>query len=581
MNIWQTNLSRCLRLGICDSSLIRHLDEILLWRGKLESSKDDFSSVLIDEYGERVLKKKFEEFLDRLIVTGNSQTVLFSPRLTKEDAKNRYRKLIRVFHPDRGVNEQEWLNHRAEVINLAYQDYCDSVAEMSTGSHSEPVEASFNYRPKAGNGKVDEGAKFKIKFRPDVWRKWLGDSQNFQRNIIYGLAITSGLMIVFFYISSRATIESVSNEGVVLESKINITSPLSIAPKTEMHEDEGSMLTFPVGSDFLSSSNQQLIDNASWLDAEGDDPMDDEVVEFIQDESIKIEHTLKTDTELPLTAISRSANSKNAEQQTGKEAGIVSVPPDLIKLTSQKQVKLALSEKEEILSIKVPDHTRATQVFSNPQCKESLSTNDGTDFIGAEIMIAKLGVRSGPNEECTILGFVFKGVSVNVLNCNSDGSWCYIRSAENVDSTVEGWVSRSSFKELDPAHNKVLDFLALYERRFREADLLAFMDLYSSQARENSTHGIERIKKDYRRFFNKTMYRDLKFQVIDVKSEDDFSAVEGLIVTQLRNSPKSKWFEAKSSFRLVLRQKARQTKIVSLDWDLIEERAVMSPKPLH
>ena len=129
MSAWLSKFLNALDLESVDVELVDNVDDILAWIGDGSSNK---SYELVDEkYGSLGLSQRLEIFLNELVVGDSSVGEMFPQMLSEEHAKKRYRKLIRIFHPDRGANPQEWLNYRAEKVNKAYQKYLDCLLYTS------------------------------------------------------------------------------------------------------------------------------------------------------------------------------------------------------------------------------------------------------------------------------------------------------------------------------------------------------------------------------------------------------------------------------------------------------------------
>jgi len=134
---WESMLESSLQDGDVDFRLEKYLDEILSWSLR----RRDHSYLLLQEkFGGVALLKLIEVFLDKLILSDSSNYEIFPLNLSVSQTKKRYRQLIRIFHPDRGTNSQEWLNSCAEKINKAYQNYnnnVDLIGEVSSSSFND------------------------------------------------------------------------------------------------------------------------------------------------------------------------------------------------------------------------------------------------------------------------------------------------------------------------------------------------------------------------------------------------------------------------------------------------------------
>jgi hypothetical protein len=126
-SVWANLLERSIELKFAEPALERYIDDLLVWFSSIEGTEaDDLGEKLLARYGADELRLRFEDCIDRLLIS-NSSKGMFDTCETKDRAKWRYRKLIRVFHPDKGANSEAWLNFRAEKINGAYRIFDSSL----------------------------------------------------------------------------------------------------------------------------------------------------------------------------------------------------------------------------------------------------------------------------------------------------------------------------------------------------------------------------------------------------------------------------------------------------------------------
>lgn len=194
---WQGYLTRSLRLGLADPNLFPHLDAILSWYAADKDIEDLFYKEIVDEFGERGFKKKFEECLDRLTVSNFSigANDLFG-ELDPDYAKVRYRKLIRVFHPDRGENEEQWLNYRAERINAYYKEFVDSMHSVDERLRVEPQKDARKEAYKASQ------RMFYQKPNRD-WRSVFGDPKLLEKRIITFTVVFTTVSILLLVLAAQ------------------------------------------------------------------------------------------------------------------------------------------------------------------------------------------------------------------------------------------------------------------------------------------------------------------------------------------------------------------------------------------
>lgn len=188
---WSRPLEDALRLGYADEELLDYLDDILMWYSNTELyGKGDLFIRLSKEYGERDFRVRFEDFVDRLAISniGVNAQALFGQR-NPNKAKWRYRKLISLFHPDKGSNTQDWLNFRAEKINKLFTEYTQSFGrDRRTSTHSFSEGYSTNERRKRrvrkstqvrGNNKISRKRSLFYD-----WRRFFADPERLEKRIL-------------------------------------------------------------------------------------------------------------------------------------------------------------------------------------------------------------------------------------------------------------------------------------------------------------------------------------------------------------------------------------------------------------
>ena len=227
MTGWFIKLIAVLESETVDSELLAYVDDILSW--EVFRNEEDSYIELLGDLGQLSIDVRYEEFLDRLIVGDDALGQMFSDSLSDVQAKKRYRKLIRVFHPDRGYKPEEWLNYRAEKINLAYQLFLerDMKADVSIDYSTKP-----NFKSDVDDlGGNDKKFRPKFKYRPSVWRERLGTPQEFQKKILSVLLAISLLLVVFVYWSNKGASQQAFESSISLSSKFQIDKDFNVDNK--------------------------------------------------------------------------------------------------------------------------------------------------------------------------------------------------------------------------------------------------------------------------------------------------------------------------------------------------------------
>lgn len=195
---WMSALQRCLEQGSADPVLIVHLDEVLSWR-------------LNGTSWENSKKASFEVFLDQLLIANpNNYTELFAQGLTKAQAKKRYRKLIGLFHPDRGAQDPAWLTYRAERINTAYSQFRETHHTKDKHASTQSLEsgvASVGTLSTKTIAKEKPKAKRRVilPFSARDVRKWLGSPEKFEKQVFIALIALATFIVALLLLSAAVS----------------------------------------------------------------------------------------------------------------------------------------------------------------------------------------------------------------------------------------------------------------------------------------------------------------------------------------------------------------------------------------
>lgn len=187
MKLWHEAFRRGLAESSSEPQLYTHIDDLLDWyvSSKSGESYDTFWAELVQVYEEPELRVRYERAIERLIFHGNEVLDgLFAKSGSPEKAKRRYRKLMQVFHPDIGQNQQAWLTSRSEKLNRAYQGYKSGLqvntASRESVSYAKPQQASAPRKRSVNASWFDNLA---LRYDARVWRRRLGDPENLRKRL--------------------------------------------------------------------------------------------------------------------------------------------------------------------------------------------------------------------------------------------------------------------------------------------------------------------------------------------------------------------------------------------------------------
>ena len=587
---WQQKLFKCLQLGISDDSLFANLNETLSWYSSFASSeqndaKDALSVALLNKYSQSDVRARFEEFLDRLLISNGNLDRFFNTSDSEASAKKRYRQLIRVFHPDRGAKDQDWLNYRAEKINRAYNAYKErdhntdqTVFEPVANKPAQAKVVKPNKAKSAPTG-------FKLKYRSSNMRNVLGNPKDVQRRLLIGLGCLSFFLILVFYASSRPTEENTANA-------FDNTAPLNSSPAVS---DEASEPFIEVDEkSILSDAIDKIEQDFNTIDQGVED---DAEIDFVESEAIDLDIRALTSTE-QLESSEQTAEIANSDDQqvkvsieTPNPSNTAKPATDKPQAFSQKRTKTELEPSKEI-SRKESVCSASRQVFGVALRQKGSISSDN------------IQIRTAPSTDCSVVAKLSKNTPVTLLNKNADGRWFYIETQVNNSTVVRGWIKNSYFIEQvapialvrgnadikkvnkrsdlsssqsatknesaiqqNSARSIFESLLERYTEEFETGNLDGLLSLYMSEAEEDELKGLKKIARYYKGAFSRTRQRKLRFSVDRFLHDDELTAiVSGTYTITFNDRVNDDLNEVQDRFKILFFRTSQGYKIASLDW---------------
>ncbi|WP_295404660.1 hypothetical protein [uncultured Thiocystis sp.] len=192
---WTHQLARALAAGRLTSTLESHLDALLLWLSNPDNPHAAEIGGALRRAGlsRRQATARAYELLDQWLFAdanrSSPRTLGLPPDANPTLAKQRYRRLIQVYHPDRHPTQVAWATHRTERINLAF----DAHRRGANGWTSQ----SATTDPTAGD-RPQRDSVAPAWIGPTVW-SWLIRSlemtEGFRGRLLAGIALTCLLAI--------------------------------------------------------------------------------------------------------------------------------------------------------------------------------------------------------------------------------------------------------------------------------------------------------------------------------------------------------------------------------------------------
>lgn len=589
MNSWFSTFSECIELETIEASLLDDLGGILSWFIST-GLEDSYKRSLIDLYGEQEFIRRFEELVDRLIIADYAVGDMFPLCLNEGDAKKRYRQLIRIFHPDRGIKPERWLTYRAEKINKAYRSYQDAESDSRGGVYSDETSIVTQQAPPANNNKKKTRPKTKFTYQPNAWRSRLGSAKQFQRRVVLSLSLLSIFLVFIFYLSSQAP---APNDAVVIkgyeENKFVATSnglSQDIEAFDNIEETEN------IGSTYiLDSKAKEILDDADWLNRDSDDDIQDLLAGNTQQNDIHDSSSHSSSTQGK--SLIRFSDLGNADRQS-HDLNVQEVKGLASKLEAVKKSKPEIIQEKKNVIIRGSQDNQVR--LSNPVC--DLSVPDSAGIKQLYYVLRPANIFKGPSSDCPVISSLAEHEFVALVNERDDRRWRLIRKQDS--DAVTGWVEIASLSRVsnqrktepvkrddqlvllnvkeqvnktsenitDQSSSYLVAVIADMKHYYETGDGDGVAGLYLSSGRENKIRGDQAIRKYYRKAFSKTVKRQFNYEVDSVIEDNETTAIiEGRMYISLaaKSSP-SNLNKINADFSIVLVKIADGYKIAAFDW---------------
>jgi len=559
MSNWLTKLVKVLDDESVDTSLLNYVDDVLSW--EVVRDKDPSYLELLENLGQQNINIRFEELLDRLIVDDFALSEMFPLDLSDAQAKKRYRKLIRIFHPDRGSKPQEWLNSRAEKINLAYRQFVEDETRED-GSLASDYKAS-DIEPKFKKAKF----KTKFKYRPSLWRERLGSPQQFQKKILSALLVFSLLLVFFVFWANK-------------EPKVQ--TPLLLVG-TGDQIDEG-----PVSEGFSGEGNgyikeasaQKILQEADEFLKAGDDTVD---IEYNANKQLSINSEGEQLAELD-EFINELEGFDLPVLQERKTVDACHPYPSLSSsalLSEQKETKQLLAR----LSLRSGPSVECDLLIALPKGSKIYFDSKTQDGLWAKVMVEPDRALLGWIEMKEFRLTSTQQLSVTTKKKNKVNKFTqpiiqpkptyktvhkqsHINDKQGVRSLSSLTVKPGALKQVKqqstPKYLELVEKLKLY---YEVGDSSDMSDLYISSGRENEIRGKDQIRKYYRKAFSKTKNRKFDYVINSYRIEEQSTAViKGRMSLSMVTRKNDQRNTIDAQFTILLIKLAEGFKIASFEW---------------
>ena len=559
MTSWQEKIINSLKLETVDIELLNNIDEILAWTGKGDG--DEYLSLQKD-IGSEGLYLRIEEFLDRLIVGDCALGEMFPPVLSEGEAKKRYRQLIRIFHPDRGVKPEVWLNYRAEKINKAYDDFVNGDQVFIKKEQTDSVKAAGSQKSKEKKTKASR-SQVKFTYRPNVWRERLGNPKEFQRKILIVLFVIALLLVLLVYLSNKSVSENSVSQEVAKNTQVE-------AVKSQ--ESFGSYVVESEAQKILKEADvlfrREGIDGDEYYTPLGDS-ISEEVISNNDGGALEVEgSSLVNDLVLHEKLVQCDFQHDDLELLRTNEQGVY-------ELESKLNVRSGPSKDCALLSTL----TSGVKVLLSKKTKDGLWSKVTFDY-GVGRLIKGLNydgwvhvpsLKNASIKKSEVRKAEFKTTKPSKVIALKDKK---ILDKAKVKSEIHQALPEISNAEPVSKENKINDveLHSLIEQLklfYIKGDSDALANLYISSGRENNLKDSNRIRKYYKKAFRKTSNRKFVYTVESSRRDGESTAVlQGKLYISYTSKKilKKVDTEINATYTALLIKFGDEYKIASLDW---------------
>ncbi|MCZ7599506.1 MAG: J domain-containing protein [Gammaproteobacteria bacterium] len=187
-----------------DAIMHERLDALVRWLAGVKGPESESITLEFEkrDTSERQAQQLALVAIDPILFDGRDNpwtTLGLAPGTDPEAIKQRYYRLTKIYHPDRQLSAEEWLNERAEKINRAYEQVkrgrAPASAEVGPRTGFEPTFA--HSRP--GHGRTIAIDRREAQPGFGRWaRELLGGAHRLQRNTIITAASIAAVVLTLF-----------------------------------------------------------------------------------------------------------------------------------------------------------------------------------------------------------------------------------------------------------------------------------------------------------------------------------------------------------------------------------------------
>ncbi len=543
---WTGRLVEAVLSDSGDPIVRERLDALIRWLAGVKSPDCEAITLEFEKHdtSERQAQQLALVSIDPILFAGGASAWQFlglAPGTAPEAVKQRYYRLTKIYHPDRQLSAEEWLNERTEKINRAYDEVKRGRAPATAMPMGSGPARSVHARPAPGNTISVRASDGENGF--GEWlRQVLGGSERLQRNAIIAAVSTAGLVLVLFalqgnepYVSSLA---NQSNEARTDSGEQSAAVPAQAEAETdsltEIVEDNADVSVEKAAYD--ADESQQEVPQPVVVDIEPPPARDAGPDETL--DPLPAMETLPDD-----IAIKDDEPQRPQSDEAGNEPGVarVSTSSEIWMATApvkkpgdETATELRLNDLSNaiVLAVYQPTVEPGSEPVASIIVKRYTdSTSEPTgDLEPAAVTTVSPYAAPGRDAEETPTRQAQSGQAIPVDDAQAaveteepqpTGTSTLAATSEPIRIAAIEPPLDTQADELERLREKMRFFLARYANYYAKGDAASLAGLYEQNAIQDKFTSRVEIEGYYARYFRLTESRELDFQLRDVELRQD------------------------------------------------------------
>jgi TolA protein len=494
---WAEALTQAILTGAPNEPVRAHLDALIRWLSG--ASSPDANAI-----DQALIKRNVEpsdvanlalSLLERFLFADGADAFAqlgLTPQTTEAEIRSRYKRLVRVFHPDRQLGDADWLHECTQKLNLALDE-----ALKLTQAPAPSFGQTTAKKPAAAKERY--GTRYAGPSKRDQMRAKLGTAQTLQRKVFMILGGLAAFSVFYLWIS-MPKLSDADNDATAMAT--------TTQPQRKMNLD-------------LQSQPQVS-------EAPQDKPSEDLLDEIKKAEAQRLAKRVEQEQQALALALAQQKAELEAEKK---------------RLEEEKRILKAQAEAQQQAAARAAKEAEAKRQAELKRQQEESARIAEAKRLAEEKQRAEQKQKQKQQEQ--------KALELALAQQQAAE-----RAAKEAEAKRQAEKEAAEKREREHAAKARLvkdtaAFLKEYVKRYNEGDLDAFIALFTEDARMNHAKGKAAIQKAYVKLFDSTTNRDLKITVMAIQPSDNGADVEvSYVLTYLNSSSSNERLTGEIKFEL-------------------------------